>query len=160
MTKQSKPQTVSVSGLPFLVKTFSEITTQELKAIYQLRQQVFIIEQNCPYPDIDDDDLDACHVFLSQTQSIDAYARILTDADGDFHIGRVVVCAGQRHRGLGYALMTAAIKICRDRASHRDIIISAQSYLRDFYQSLGFQATQDYYLEDNIPHMRMVLPPV
>lgn len=157
MTEPTQPNTRQAQGGEFAVKSFHELTTGELMAIYRLRQQVFIIEQNCPYPDIDDSDLIARHVFNSDHSKIVAYARIVTDEFGDFHIGRVVVAATQRHQGLGQALMKTAIGLCQDRDSQRPIIISAQSYLSAFYQALGFEATGDYYLEDNIPHMRMIL---
>ncbi|MCX7545726.1 GNAT family N-acetyltransferase [Marinicella gelatinilytica] len=158
MTNAEKITTLDVDGVTFLVKEFTALSALELKQIYQLRQQVFIIEQNCPYADIDEADLDAWHICHQDAQNLDAYARILTDKAGDFHIGRVVVSADKRKQGLGQALMKAAIKVCRDAATNRNIIISAQSYLARFYRALGFVETGDYYLEDNIPHMQMVLP--
>lgn len=159
MADQRQQDSVVYDGHYFEVKNFNALTTLELKAIYQLRQQVFIIEQNCPYPDIDDTDLTARHVFKRHNQCMHAYARIITDDHGDFHIGRVVVASQQRHQGLGQALMQATIKRCQEQDSRRQIIISAQSYLADFYRALGFKATGDYYLEDDIPHMCMILPP-
>lgn len=158
MTDRVTPQSHSVTKPDFKVKSFSELSTLELKAIYQLRQQVFIIEQDCPYPDIDDADLSAQHIYLGDQHSMDAYARIVTDTHSNYHIGRVVVAIDKRQHGLGQALMQAAINYCQDN-NNRLIIISAQSYLSHFYRALGFQETGDYYLEDNIPHMRMILPP-
>jgi len=158
MTDQVPTQSHSVTKPDFQVKSFNELSTLELKAIYQLRQQVFIIEQDCPYPDIDEADLSAQHVYHGDKHSMDAYARIVTDAHGDYHIGRVVVAIDKRQHGLGQALMQAALKCCQDN-NNRQIIISAQSYLAHFYRALGFQETGDYYLEDNIPHMRMILAP-
>jgi ElaA protein len=158
MTDQVPIQSHSMTKPDFQVKSFSELTALELKAIYQLRQQVFIIEQDCPYPDIDEADLSAQHIYHGDKYSMDAYARIVTDAHGDYHVGRVVVAIDKRQHGLGQALMQAAIKCCQDN-NNRQIIISAQSYLANFYRALGFQETGDYYLEDNIPHMRMILPP-
>lgn len=152
-------QSLTIHGIEFAVEQFTDLTGLDIKNIYQLRQQVFIIEQDCPYPDIDEDDLVAWHVFHRNQQGIDAYARVLTDDQGHYHIGRVVVNADMRQQGLGQALMKAAIMFCQKQDCKRKIIISAQSYLARFYGSLGFQATGDYYLEDNIPHMRMILPP-
>lgn len=148
-----------VNGHRFVVKSFDDLSNRELMAIYQLRQQVFIIEQDCPYPDIDAADLTAGHVFHKSNQGIDAYARVITDDQGMPHIGRVVVAMDQRHLGMGQALMQAAISYCQNSQPSTSIIISAQSYLADFYSSLGFTATGDYYLEDNIPHMQMILKP-
>jgi len=159
MADQTQHVSLMIDGYDFWVKNFSDFTIHELKTIYQLRQQVFIIEQNCPYPDIDDADLTALHVFHRNHKNIDAYARILIDDAGDFHIGRVVVTVDKRHQGLGHSLMKAAIQHCRNGGANPQIIISAQSYLARFYRALGFQETGDYYLEDNIPHMRMILPP-
>lgn len=159
MTNQVPPHPGPGLKPQFRVMQFDDLSIHELKAIYQLRQQVFIIEQDCPYPDIDDADLNAQHVFHGDDQHIHAYARILRDKQGNCHIGRVVVAKDKRQHGLGDALMKAAINQCRVTDNDCTIIISAQSYLVHFYGQLGFQETGDYYLEDNISHMRMILAP-
>jgi Predicted acyltransferase len=159
MTEQTAQHLLTMDGYDFKVKAFDALSGYELKSIYQLRQQVFIIEQNCPYADIDETDLTAWHLFHKDNQVIDSYARILTDDQGDFHIGRVVVAVEFRRQGMGQALMNAALDFCRNAGQHQKIIISAQSYLSGFYRSLGFEQTGDFYLEDNIPHMRMILEP-
>lgn len=157
MTSQPLSQTLTVAGFHFTLKNFAALSTLELMHIYRLRQSVFVVEQNCPYHDIDDDDLSAWHLFQQTKTNIDGYARLLLSPQTDSHIGRVVVAPLARHSGMGRALMNAAIDVCNQQAEDQDIVISAQSYLADFYRSLGFQACGHYYLEDDIPHQRMRL---
>ncbi len=138
------------------LKKFEELTKSELYAILALRLQVFCVEQNCPYQDIDNEDQTALHVFLKDKNTIKAYARIIKENKKKYHIGRVVVNEKYRKDGLA----TAIINKCIESINHNKnatIEISAQSYLKDFYTKFGFINTGHYYLEDNIPHERMQL---
>ncbi|KAA3645957.1 MAG: GNAT family N-acetyltransferase, partial [Proteobacteria bacterium] len=133
MTGAEKSQIISINRTDFVVKNFAALSSLELKQIYQLRQQVFIVEQNCPYPDIDDEDLVAWHVFYPEKQALCAYARVLNSDRGNWYIGRVVVAQDKRHQGLGQAVMKAALEFCHITMPRQTIIISAQSYLAQFY---------------------------
>jgi len=157
MTNQPLTQMLMVAGFQFTLKNFAALDTLELMRIYRIRQSVFVVEQNCAYSDIDDDDLKAWHLFYQTKTAIDGYARLLIASGTDSHIGRVVVAKKCRQSGMGRALMNAAIDICIQKSENQNIIISAQSYLADFYRSLGFQDSGQYYLEDEIPHQRMCL---
>jgi ElaA protein len=137
-------------------KSFDELTKTELYAILALRVEVFCVEQNCPYQDVDGHDQEAQHVFIKDEKSIMAYARILKDMDNTKkkHIGRVVVNPSYRRKGLATDIMQACID---EIENHTTVIeISAQSYLSGFYQGLGFKNTGKYYLEDDIPHEQML----
>ena len=143
------------------VKSFAELSTSQLYQILRLRSEVFVLEQNCAYQDIDDLDQQAWHVFLADQDPIHVYARILppTGDEQTYHIGRVVVAASERKQHLGQDLMCAAINHCQRHAPGATIEISAQTYLSRFYQSLGFVNTGKYYLEDDIAHQTMLLQP-
>lgn len=134
------------------IKRFNELTVDELHAIYKLRVKVFVVEQNCAYPDVDDLDKDAIHVF---NEGIKAYARIIPGKDF-IQIGRIVVEPDFRREGYGHAVLSQAIDYCQKNYSNIDIRVQAQAYLEDFYISFGFKSQSDVYLEDNIPHIDMV----
>ncbi len=136
-------------------KDFNTLTKTELYAILALRVQVFCVEQNCPYQDIDDQDQQAQHVFTKDNDIIMAYARIIKGKQETYHIGRVVVDERHRKKGLATIIMQACIDELKSKAKR--VEISAQSYLTDFYQGLGFKSMGEYYLEDDIPHEKMQL---
>lgn len=138
------------------IKSFEELELSELYAILALRMQVFCVEQDCPYQDMDGKDEGAIHVYYSNDDDILAYARILQNENETFSIGRVVVHPDFRMQGLAKEIMQSCIGIIR-RKSSANIIISAQSYVQDFYYGLGFESTGKFYLEDDIPHEEMVL---
>lgn len=144
-------------------KEFDELTVDEFHDIIQLRINVFVVEQNCPYPELDGRDRFAIH-FFGQTDSgrIVAYTRIFRP--GDYYeqpaIGRVVVDQEFRRDGIGYELMRGTLKKMEELFGQVDIKIGAQSYLRRFYESLGFEKVGDEYLEDGIPHIHMIRKPV
>lgn len=134
------------------VKTFEELTTRELFEIYRLRCEVFIVEQNCAFPDVDAKDLEGQHVFLWEDGLL-AYARVYVKPDCT-KIGRVVTPKDLRGTGLGKELMQRAMVVAQ--AHGKPVKVSAQSYLEGFYQSLGFENCTPVYLEDGIPHQDMV----
>ena len=143
------------------IKSFSQLNTAELYQILKLRIDVFCVEQDCPYPDLDDLDQKAWHVFdVNDEGAVVAYARILPPGlsyPEDASIGRVATAAQARAHGLGITLMEAAIGFCQSEYPDHAISISAQSYLHRFYRNLGFVSTGEYYLEDDIPHQHMRL---
>lgn len=161
----------------FSIKTFDELTTVDLYHILKARSQVFVVEQNCPYQDMDELDFDCLHLIAHQNEALVGYCRIippefnqlksnLSVADPAIKsnhtsmpaIGRVLVLSEHRGDGLARQMMTQAIAHCRKKyGKKRPIIISAQTYLLSFYESLGFVPEGDYYLEDGIEHVKMVL---
>ena len=141
----------------FITKSFSELTTSELYQILQLRSEVFVVEQDCVYQDLDFKDQKALHVFGFKNDKIIAYTRLFKPGDyfDNSSIGRVVVAASERKYGYGFHLMEASIKAIEDHFNSSKITISAQVYLTKFYNSLGFNKVGEEYLEDGIPHIRM-----
>ncbi|TLU75536.1 GNAT family N-acetyltransferase [Mannheimia varigena] len=136
-------------------KTFEQLTTAELFEIYQARTAVFVVEQNCPYQEVDDKDLQAVHFFAKNAKNLTAYCRLIPAEDG-VHIGRVLVVKEQRGEGLARELVQKAMDYCREHFPSQPIHAQAQSYLQGFYESFGFKAVSDVYLEDGIPHLDMV----
>lgn len=140
------------------LKTFAELNTQELYAILQRREAVFVVEQTCPYLDADGADDRALHLWADNEQeSVVAYARIFLGEsnDGFSRIGRVLTAQSVRRHGCGRELMARAIDVCERYTPTLPIRLGAQVYLRAFYESFGFVAISDEYLEDDIPHIDM-----
>jgi ElaA protein len=144
--------------MEFLVKKFNELTIDQLYAILQLRSEVFVVEQDCVYQDLDFKDQKALHVFGIKNNNIVAYTRIFKPGDyfKEASIGRVVVSNTERKYGFGYDLMKASIKAVQQEFNTVKITISAQVYLTKFYNSLGFIKVGEEYLEDGIPHIEMI----
>lgn len=141
------------------LKSFQELTVDELYNVLQLRAEVFVVEQNCPYQDLDGKDRDALHLCLLENEMLIAYSRILAQGlsyKNYSSIGRVIVKDTHRQLDLGRALMQKSIDCCK-RNYPGSIKISAQCYLEKFYRSFGFRTVGDSYLEDDIPHIAMIL---
>lgn len=147
--------------LQFSCLPFQQLTTRELYDIMVLRQEVFVVEQNCPYLDADGKDLDSWHVLVrNDNGQLVAYTRLLPEGlsyAGYSSIGRVVTDPAVRGGGAGRELMQRSIALCRHLFGPLPIKIGAQTYLLRFYESLGFVSTGEDYLEDGIPHTKMVL---
>jgi ElaA protein len=143
----------------FIVKSFSEFTTDELYAVLQLRSEVFVVEQDCVYQDLDYKDQKSLHILGFKDDKIIAYTRIFKPGDyfKEASIGRVVVKDSERKYGYGHDLIEASIKAVEDHYNTKEITISAQVYLTKFYNSHGFKKVSDEYLEDGIPHIEMLL---
>ncbi|WP_321348081.1 GNAT family N-acetyltransferase [uncultured Draconibacterium sp.] len=144
--------------MTFTFKHFTELTTNELYDILQLRAEIFVVEQDCVYNDIDGLDKDAIHQFLEKDGQIVAYSRLLKPGTrfNDYSIGRVVVKESERGTGLGIRMMKEAKTYILENWKPDKIKISAQKYLRKFYEDLGFKIVTDEYLEDGIPHYGML----
>lgn len=140
------------------LKAFDELTLKELYAILALRTDVFVVEQECPYPEVDGKDVQSYHLFAQENGEIVAYLRILPSglSYDEASIGRVVIRASHRGQGLGRPMMQQAIDYIVRVLKEDRIKIGAQAYLEDFYTSLGFEQVSEVYLEDGIPHMDMV----
>nr|WP_294773544.1 GNAT family N-acetyltransferase [uncultured Flavobacterium sp.] len=144
-------------NLEWKIKRFETLSTQELYNLLQLRAEVFIVEQNCVYQDIDGKDEKALHLIGEDNGQIVAYARLFKPHDyfEQASIGRVVVKETSRANKLGHILMREAIQVIKSHFDQRKITISAQLYLKKFYESHGFIQTSEMYLEDDIPHIEM-----
>ena len=144
--------------LLFNVKSFNELSTNELYGFLKLRSQVFVVEQNCVYLDIDDNDQKAIHVLGYYNEELVAYCRLF-DAGEYFEnasLGRVIVAQKHRYKKWGNNLMSEAISQIKSHFNQTNITISAQLYLQKFYESHGFVVTSESYLEDDIPHIQMI----
>ena len=138
-------------------KDMGGFSAHELYALLKLRVDVFVVEQNCAYAELDGKDSDAIHLMLKDGGEIIAAARIFPPHDEiPAKIGRVVVSPHHRGRRLGGSLMHEAIHFCHARFPGTPIFLSAQSHLQGFYGSLGFKPVSDEYLEDSIPHVDML----
>jgi ElaA protein len=140
-------------------KHFNQLNIYELYYLLQLRSEVFVVEQDCVYQDIDDKDQTALHVLGFKGSKIVAYTRIFKPGDyfKEASIGRVVVAKNERQHKYGYDIMKASIQVINDMFNENTIRISAQCYLQSFYNNLGFKAVGEEYLEDGIPHMAMII---
>ena len=140
-----------------IFKLFAELTTYELYILLQLRSEVFVVEQNCVYQDIDDADLKGIHQLILKDEELIAYARILPPGSyfSQLSIGRIVTAPQLRRSGLGHRLMQEAIGYCQVHFPNQSIKLSAQQYLIKFYESHQFFAQGEGYLEDGIPHIAM-----
>lgn len=140
------------------VKKFTELTTIELYYILQLRSEVFVVEQKCIFQDLDNKDQIAYHVLGVKNEEIISYARVFNSGDyfSKPSIGRIIVKKEKRNFKYGYQLVEESIRFIDNNFQEKTIIISAQKYLTGFYNSLGFIQQGEGYLEDGIPHIKMV----
>lgn len=143
----------------WICKSFEELTTLELYALLQLRNEVFIVEQNCPYLDVDGKDLKSFHLMAWKEDRLIAYTRLIPPGISydEVSIGRVVNSPSVRGSGIGKELMQLSIAKIYELFGKQDIVIGAQLYLKKFYSDLGFVQEGDVYLEDNIEHILMRL---
>ncbi|KJD34051.1 GNAT family acetyltransferase [Tamlana nanhaiensis] len=144
--------------LTIQTKTFNQLTTSELYNLLQLRSEAFVVEQDCVYQDIDYKDQKAIHILGIKNEKIVAYTRIFKPGDyfEKASIGRVVVAQNERKHKYGYDIMKASIATVSNYFNETEIKISAQCYLKKFYNNLGFNEIGEEYLEDGIPHVAML----
>lgn len=140
-----------------MIRSFDELSLGELYAVLKLRQDVFIVEQECYYPDIDDADFSAVHMLVRDQQSLVGYQRFFAPGvQGDEAvIGRIIVAEAARGTGLGYELVRRGIAYCCSQWAS-NIRIAAQSHLQDFYRRNGFETISEPRLVDGIPHVDML----
>lgn len=142
--------------MKFLYKKFHDLSLEELFEIYLLRNKVFVVEQNCPYQDVDSIDKKAIHILLTEKKVLLAYCRIYL-IKNFIQIGRVVVAKDSRGKGYGKKIMKKAINEAKFGFRKKTIMVSAQKYLLKFYSDFGFKKTGREFLEDGIPHVKMLL---
>ena len=140
------------------IKAFDQLSLQELYTILTLRTNIFVVEQACPYPEVDGKDPNCLHLLGTINGELVAYLRILPAGlrYDEVSIGRVVIKPSHRGKGLGRLMMEQAIHCITNEWKESQIIIGAQAYLEKFYQSLGFEPVSEVYLEDDIPHLDML----
>lgn len=154
--------------IKYSIKPFDELSTVDIYFILQARSQVFVVEQHCAYQDIDEVDFDSLHLVAHSNKSLVGYCRIIPPsiikdsavvdtANSYLRIGRVLVLPQNRHQGIAREIMTRAIKYCHNNYAKKSIHISAQTYLIDFYRSLGFEVISEPYMEDGLEHIDMML---
>lgn len=163
MNSSKEQADIIPSQLHWRVQCFDELSNDGLYRMLSARVEVFVVEQNCPYPEMDGLDQAALHLSGLDSDQTDAallaYARILAPGIvfDEVAIGRVLTVQAGRGLGLGRLLMTHALDAAADRFGNVPVRISAQQYLEGFYASMGFAVDSDVYLEDGIPHLEMVL---
>ncbi len=144
----------------FVDKTFEELTPFDLQSIYYLRQQVFIIEQKCFYPDIDLSDPDAHHLMYFDGEDLKGYLRIFKPGvkfEDAVSIGRIVVASAHRGGDNGRKLIKKGIEVSKEFFNCRIIKIEAQAALDGYYSIFGFKSISEVYIVDDIPHKLMEL---
>lgn len=143
------------------IKEFNHLSLQELYAILQLRSEIFVVEQNCVYQDLDGKDEAALHILGFKKKKLVAYTRVFEPGYyfKEASIGRVVVRQNERKFGYGYDIMMASIQVVQIHFKTSNIRISAQCYLKRFYNNLNFVEDGEAYLEDGIPHISMFFKP-
>lgn len=147
-----------MAALELVIKDTKELTVLELLEIMKARVKVFVVEQNCPYQEVDEKDAVARHIYLKDQEKVVAYTRIVPHEDANYlSFGRVLVDKSYRKEDLGKRIVAETLAEIKRLEPQRPVKISAQNYLRGFYGSFGFQAVSDVYLEDNIPHLDMIL---
>ncbi|MGN6579437.1 MAG: GNAT family N-acetyltransferase [Bordetella sp.] len=148
--------------LNWTCKHHADLTLAELYALLRLRSEVFVVEQNCLFPDLDGQDLcgETAHLMAWEDEKLAAYCRLLDpvrDENGEAIIGRVIVAPPWRGTGLGNDLMRHALAEVRARWPRANVYLGAQAHLRGFYGAHGFVVATEEYVEDGIPHVGMRL---
>lgn len=145
--------------LTWIYKPFYELTTAELYVILQLRSEVFVVEQNCVYLDVDGKDKKSFHLMAWQGDELVAYTRLVAPGVSfpEASIGRVITSPNHRGLGIGITLLEKSITHILETYTTNKIRIGAQLYLKKFYERFGFVAEGEEFLEDGIPHIEMVL---
>ena len=138
------------------VKRFSELSVQELYEILKLRVNVFVVEQCCPYPELDDKDQRALHLCFREDGELIAYLRILDRGVSSDYVTLGRVISARRRQGLGTALLREGIRQAEERFGAEEIYLEAQVYAIPFYEKQGFRVISEEFLEDGIPHVKML----
>ncbi len=140
-------------------KRFEELTLTELYEILKLRVNVFVVEQNCPYPELDDRDQKAIHLWFEEDGRILVYLRVMDRGVENERVSMGRFVSAERRKGLGEKLLLKGIRCAREAFSADEIYIEAQVYVKHLYERNGFIQVSDEFLEDGIPHIKMILPP-
>jgi ElaA protein len=136
-------------------KFFNQLTTRELYEILKARAEIFVVEQNCVYQDLDNKDYESLHVFYEENGKVIAYLRAFYRDDNVVQIGRVLTI--QHGTGLGGRLLNEGISQIKERMNPKQLYIEAQCYAIGYYERVGFKVCSEEFLEDGIPHVQMTL---
>lgn len=142
----------------WIFKKFNKLNLEELYDLLKLRASVFVVEQECVYQDLDDKDNQAIHLLGYEKKKLVAYSRIFPPGkkkEKNARITRIVNQKQNRGQGIGFVLVQKSIQFCKEHYGHQTIKISAQVYLKNFYNDIGFVEKGNIYLEDGIPHCAM-----
>ncbi|MGM9985966.1 MAG: GNAT family N-acetyltransferase [Bacillaceae bacterium] len=143
--------------MELVLKSFDQLSVKTFHDLIKLRIDIFVVEQNCPYPELDGKDETALHLIMKEGEKIVGCLRILPKTEKQaITIGRVAVHEAYRNRGIAKTLMNKAITYIEEELKEDTIYLMAQTYLKEFYQSCGFKVVSEEYLEDNIPHIDMI----
>lgn len=148
---------MSLKAQSVILKSFQDLDKEELYKFLQLRIEVFVVEQNCPYQDFDDLDQEAQHMWIEEEGEVICYLRINSPGTkfDEPSLGRIVTKATHRSQGLAAQLIYEGLKVIQETYG-RPTMISAQSHLQDYYGTFGFETCSEEYLEDDIPHVNMI----
>ena len=138
------------------VKHFCELSLDELYAIMKMRSDVFVVEQNCVYPDLDNRDQNACHFLLKEDGKYVSYLRLMPKDDTHPYVSIGRVLSLERRKGYALCLLKAAIQKAEELYDAKEIYLEAQVYARKLYEKAGFQKISEEFLEDGIPHIKML----
>ena len=141
--------------MELVVKKYDELTLDELYGIIKARINIFVVEQNCPYPELDDKDQPSYHVFFRDENGIQAYLRVVDKGVGfdEYSLGRVITVA--RGCGLGAKLIEAGVQVAKEKFGAKRLVVAAQVQASGFYAKQGFRQCSDEFMEDGIPHIMM-----
>ena len=144
--------------MEYKIRTFDELSNKELYSILRLRSEIFVVEQNCVYQDLDNKDLNAYHLMAVENGELIGYLRILNKGVSykEASIGRVVVKKEYRRKKLGLEIINKGIDFIINTLQEKEVRISAQVYAKNLYEKAGFVEVSEEYLEDDIPHMEML----
>lgn len=147
-----------MSNIEIRIKSFSELSGSEVYELLKLRQDIFIVEQLCPFPDIDDLDQKCDHLFAYSGADLVGYTRLSAPGVILKHpsVGRIVVAQKARNTGLGGVIVSKSMEFLKAKYPEKPIEISAQVYLKSFYGKHGFKPVEADYLLDGIPHVKMI----
>ncbi len=149
-----------MKSIQWKCKSFSQLDNHQLYDLIRLRIDIFVVEQNCPYAELDDKDRDqqTLHIMGYDDDTLISYARLLAPGISytDASIGRFAVHINYRRQGIGHTLMQQCLNHIAHTWPDANIRVSAQQYLNQFYAEFGFIQTSEMYLEDNIPHIEML----
>ena len=148
---------VSPAEMTLCVKRFHELTVDELYDILALRVSVFVVEQQCPYPELDGLDKTALHVYLRDESGILAYLRVMDKSEDRAYVSVGRVLSVRRREGLATRLLQEGIRLARTAFHAERIYLEAQVYAKNLYEKQGFRQISDEFLEDGIPHVKMLL---
>ncbi|AXX92883.1 GNAT family N-acetyltransferase [Malaciobacter molluscorum LMG 25693] len=141
--------------MEILIKKFNELSNIELYEILRLRIEVFVVEQNCIYNDIDGIDIDSYHLLIKDNSKIVAYLRVYQKSQNEVSFGRVLVSNSNRGKGYAKKIIEEVLVFIEKTYKNKTIVIEAQTYLQNFYECFGFVIFSEEFLEDGIPHIMM-----